>query len=193
MSTSYTREELLKRKLRYQCQYRGTCELDVILRKFIAEGRDAYITDWLLFEQFLAEPEPVLTDWLINGDEVREEYRVFVQIIKNDNLDEKIEIVPYNPNWPKAAEEEISIIKKLLSYNWIIDIQHIGSTAIPGLAAKPIIDIYMGVISIQKAQQAIKPIEELGYQFWADNPNMKKCFLSKGCHLLVQEERIIFI
>jgi GrpB-like predicted nucleotidyltransferase (UPF0157 family) len=94
---------------------------------------------------------------------------------------DKIEIVPYNPHWPKAAEEEISLIKKVLPYNWIVDIQHIGSTAIPGLAAKPIIDIYVGVTSIQEAQQqAIKLIEELGYQFWTDNPNKEKMFFVKG-------------
>ena len=93
---------------------------------------------------------------------------------------DKIEIVPYNPNWPRCAEEEIYSLKKMLPYNWIVDIQHIGSTAIPGLAAKPIIDIYVGVTSIQEAQQAIKPIEEIGYQFWTDNPNKEKMFFVKG-------------
>ncbi len=83
ISASYTSEELLKRRLMYQCRYRGTCELDVILRNFVAEGRDAHITDWVLFEQFLAEPEPVLTDWLINGDVVPAEYQVFVKLIKD--------------------------------------------------------------------------------------------------------------
>ena len=67
ISESYTSEELLKRKLMYQCRYRGTCELDVILRNFVAEGRDVHITDWPLFEQFLNQPEPILTDWLVNG------------------------------------------------------------------------------------------------------------------------------
>lgn len=83
ISTSYTSEELLKRKLMYQCRYRGTRELDVILRKFVAEGRDVHITDWPLFEQFLAEPEPVLTDWLINGEVAPQEYQVFVKLIRN--------------------------------------------------------------------------------------------------------------
>jgi len=79
----YDKEELLKRKLRYQCNYRGTCELDVILRKFMAEGRDARIEDWHLFEQFLAEPEPVLTDWLINGECPPYAYKPFVDLILN--------------------------------------------------------------------------------------------------------------
>jgi succinate dehydrogenase flavin-adding protein (antitoxin of CptAB toxin-antitoxin module) len=76
-------QDVLKRKLRYQCQYRGTRELDVILRKFIADGTDAHISDWVLFEQFLSEPEPVLADWLINdGGVVPCEYQVFVDLIK---------------------------------------------------------------------------------------------------------------
>ncbi|MES2252727.1 MAG: succinate dehydrogenase assembly factor 2 [Pseudomonadota bacterium] len=79
----YDKEELLKRKLRYQCRYRGTCELDVILRKFMAEGRDARIEDWQLFEQFLAEPEPVLTAWLINGECAPDSYLFFVNLIMN--------------------------------------------------------------------------------------------------------------
>jgi succinate dehydrogenase flavin-adding protein (antitoxin of CptAB toxin-antitoxin module) len=84
ISESYTNEELLKRKLLYQCRYRGTCELDVILRNFVAEGRDVHVTDWLLFERFLAEPEPVLTDWLMNGVIVPQEYQAFVELIKNE-------------------------------------------------------------------------------------------------------------
>ena len=76
-----TDRELLQRKVRYQCQYRGTRELDVILRKFMAEGRDAHILDWVLFEQFLNEPEPVLAGWLINGEDVPEMYQEIVQMI----------------------------------------------------------------------------------------------------------------
>lgn len=79
---AYTDEELLKRKLRYQCRYRGTCELDVILRNFIAQGRDASIVDWPLFDQFLSEPEPVLSDWLINGNAPPSKYQIFVDLIK---------------------------------------------------------------------------------------------------------------
>jgi hypothetical protein len=47
----------------------------------VAEVRDAYVTDWSLFEQILAEPEPVLRDWLINGNIVPAEYQVFVALI----------------------------------------------------------------------------------------------------------------
>ena len=95
--------------------------------------------------------------------------------------EDTIDIVGYNPNWVNLAHQEIETLKKIFSdKDWVIDIQHIGSTAIPGLAAKPIIDVYMGVRSIEEAQNAIDPIEKLGYQFWLSNPNKEKMFFVKG-------------
>jgi GrpB-like predicted nucleotidyltransferase (UPF0157 family) len=95
--------------------------------------------------------------------------------------EDAIHIVDYNPQWVKLAEEEISVLKKLFSnHDWIIDIQHVGSTAVPGLAAKPIIDIYIGARSIEEAAKAIAPLEKIGYVFWYDNPNKEKMFFVKG-------------
>ncbi len=94
--------------------------------------------------------------------------------------EDNIYVIPYNPSWPRIAEQEIALIKKKLSYPWIVDIQHIGSTAVPGLSAKPIIDIYIGVTSRQEVQEAIEPIENLGYIFWPNNPNKEKMFFVKG-------------
>lgn len=95
--------------------------------------------------------------------------------------EDAIYIVDYNPLWVKLAEEEISILKKLLAdHDWVTDIQHIGSTAIPGLAAKPIIDIYLGARSIEEAEKAIGLLEKIGYVFWYDNPNKEKMFFVKG-------------
>lgn len=79
--TACSKAETLKRKLRYQCQYRGTCELDLLLRRFVAEDRDEHILNWSLFEQFLSEPEPLLADWLINQMEVPDAYQDFVDLI----------------------------------------------------------------------------------------------------------------
>jgi len=97
------------------------------------------------------------------------------------NNDDAITVVEYNPEWVRLAEDEITIFKNLfLGKYWIIDIQHVGSTAIPGLAAKPIIDIYIGVSSMEKAQEIIEPIKNIGYQFWDKNPNKEKMFFVKG-------------
>jgi GrpB-like predicted nucleotidyltransferase (UPF0157 family) len=96
------------------------------------------------------------------------------------SLNDPIEIVPYDPIWTESAEKEINRLKSIFPFSWIIDIEHIGSTAVPGLSAKPIIDIYIGVTSIHEAQKAIEPIKKLGYQFWEDNPNTEKMFFVKG-------------
>jgi GrpB-like predicted nucleotidyltransferase (UPF0157 family) len=97
------------------------------------------------------------------------------------NPDDHIIIVAYDPNWKRKAEKEIEAIKNLfVDADWLIEIQHIGSTAIPGLAAKPVIDFLIGVRSLDEAQQAIKPIEDLGYVYWYDNPNKEKMFFVKG-------------
>ena len=77
-----------------------------------------------------------------------------------NHSEDKIQIVPYDHQWVNMAKEEISTLKSILNYDWVIDIQHIGSTAIPGLPAKPIIDIYVGVRSIEEATAAIKSIEK---------------------------------
>jgi GrpB-like predicted nucleotidyltransferase (UPF0157 family) len=92
-----------------------------------------------------------------------------------------IEIVEYDSTWQQMAVDEISTLRKIFSGDINIrDIQHVGSTAIPGIAAKPIIDIYIGVDMIEKAQSMIKPLEDLSYIYWADNPNPKKMFFVKG-------------
>jgi GrpB-like predicted nucleotidyltransferase (UPF0157 family) len=56
----------------------------------------------------------------------------------------KIEITPYNPDWKKIFDEEKIILSELLKdYNPVIE--HIGSTAVEGLGAKPVVDIQIGV------------------------------------------------
>jgi len=59
--------------------------------------------------------------------------------------------------------------------------EHFGSTAIPGLAAKPVIDILVAVRSIAEARErAVVPLTALGYAFWADNPKRDRLFFVKG-------------
>jgi GrpB-like predicted nucleotidyltransferase (UPF0157 family) len=63
----------------------------------------------------------------------------------------------------------------------VIAIEHFGSTAIPGLAAKPIIDILIAVTSLAEAREhAIPPLEAMGYSYWRENPKTDRLFLVKG-------------
>lgn len=74
-------------------------------------------------------------------------------------------IVDYDPEWPKLYEIERKLIHGLLG-DIIFAIEHVGSTAVPGLAAKPIVDIMIGVQDVEKGRNAcIKPLMELGYSY----------------------------
>jgi GrpB-like predicted nucleotidyltransferase (UPF0157 family) len=55
-----------------------------------------------------------------------------------------------------------------------IRIDHIGSTAVPGLAAKPIIDIQISVAAFDPIEPFLHPLEALGYRYRADNPELTK-------------------
>jgi GrpB-like predicted nucleotidyltransferase (UPF0157 family) len=58
---------------------------------------------------------------------------------------DEIEIVNYNPDWANMFERESASIRTVLREDMVAEIQHIGSTAMPGLAAKPVIDIMVGL------------------------------------------------
>jgi len=74
-----------------------------------------------------------------------------------------IEVVPYDSNWLMQFEEEAARIKKALGSN-CVEIHHIGSTSVPGLAAKPIIDMIPVVLDISKVDSANVAMQTLGYE-----------------------------
>jgi GrpB-like predicted nucleotidyltransferase (UPF0157 family) len=93
---------------------------------------------------------------------------------------DEIEIVEPDPRWPEMFRVEAARLRRALDPALVIDIEHFGSTAIAGLAAKPIIDILITVRSIAAAQSAIAPLLALGYVFWEDNPRKDRMFFVKG-------------
>lgn len=70
----------------------------------------------------------------------------------------KIVVTPYNVEWPKQFEGEASKIQEALGVNCIA-VHHVGSTSVPGLTAKPILDM---VVVVKNQTQAIQPLEALG-------------------------------
>lgn len=98
-------------------------------------------------------------------------------VLKKDHVD----LVPYNPEWPLLAKKEIDKIKSVFPTDTILDIQHIGSTAIPGLSAKPILDIQIAISLFEGAKFIAVPLlQKLGYEYWACNPDPKRMFFVKG-------------
>src|SRR5437762_9056893 len=82
-----------------------------------------------------------------------------------------VEIVSYDPSWPLRFEEEKQALGRALA-TWIVgSIEHIGSTAIPGLAAKPVIDIMAGVQTLEASRPAIDAAARLGYCYFPYRPD----------------------
>ena len=79
---------------------------------------------------------------------------------------EEIYLTPYNPEWIKKFEEEKGLIEKTIR-PWITGgVHHVGSTAIPGLSAKPIIDIMVGVKSLEETKVCIELLSKIGYCYF---------------------------
>jgi GrpB-like predicted nucleotidyltransferase (UPF0157 family) len=77
-------------------------------------------------------------------------------------INEPVVLLPYDAGWPGAfAEERVRLLAGLPDR--LIDVQHIGSTAVPGLVAKPIIDLLVGVASMDDARTLVEPVLQLGY------------------------------
>lgn len=73
-----------------------------------------------------------------------------------------LQLVPYDPGWPKVFEEEAARIALALG-DLARRIEHVGSTSVPGLAAKPIVDIQISVTAVQPMDSYRPILEELGY------------------------------
>jgi GrpB-like predicted nucleotidyltransferase (UPF0157 family) len=90
-----------------------------------------------------------------------------------------IEIVPYDPAWPASYEAEAALVLACLDYA-PLRIEHMGSTAVLGLAAKPVIAIIVLVGDLEHARSSVPRLEAAGYSYWRDNPDKTKLFLVKG-------------
>jgi GrpB-like predicted nucleotidyltransferase (UPF0157 family) len=79
-----------------------------------------------------------------------------------------IAIVSYDPRWPALFEQEREHLRSCLPHELLGRIEHFGSTAVPGLPAKPIIDMIVEVTDLEAAKSRIVPIlKSRGYHyFW---------------------------
>ncbi len=75
---------------------------------------------------------------------------------------DEIVILPYSDEWIPIFEREKKRLSKALG-SQIASIEHIGSTAVPGLSAKPVIDMVVGVRSMKEADALLPVFEDLGY------------------------------
>jgi GrpB-like predicted nucleotidyltransferase (UPF0157 family) len=79
------------------------------------------------------------------------------------NTEAEIHVVEYDPSWPVRFEQERAILARVID-RWVVgSIEHIGSTAVPGLNAKPVIDIMAPVESLIASRAALPVLEKTGY------------------------------
>ncbi len=88
-----------------------------------------------------------------------------------------VQLHPYAKQWAAEFERERNRLLTKLG-NLVVDIQHIGSTSVPGLSAKPILDISAGVRRFKDASKLTSSLRELGYSF--DRSFQHQLFFAKG-------------
>lgn len=80
-------------------------------------------------------------------------------------MDAPVEIEAYNPAWPATFLAERDLLAKVLE-PWLAGrIEHVGSTAVPGLAAKPVIDIMAPVTDLESSRPALAALQAVGYGY----------------------------
>lgn len=89
-----------------------------------------------------------------------------------------VKLFKYNAKWKKSFEREANKISKAFGKT-ALDIQHVGSTAIHGILAKPIIDLAVIVSSLKTARKYIKPLKQIGYTLKKEN-RKDRLFFTKG-------------
>jgi GrpB-like predicted nucleotidyltransferase (UPF0157 family) len=84
-----------------------------------------------------------------------------------------IRVVPYDPDWVVRFEQERVLLARMLA-PWLSGgVHHIGSTSVPGLAAKPILDMMAGVTDLAAARPAIAALEGRG---WVHAPHRPEAY-----------------
>ncbi|MFD2417679.1 GrpB family protein [Amycolatopsis pigmentata] len=86
----------------------------------------------------------------------------------------KVTIVDYDPEWPRRFERRAADLRRILGSRARL-IEHIGSTSVPGLAAKPIIDIVVGIDDPEDEQAYLSDLEAAGYDLRVREPE-HRCF-----------------
>lgn len=79
-------------------------------------------------------------------------------------MPESVHIADYDADWPQRFAEERAILRRVFQGADAV-IEHVGSTAVPGLGAKPIIDVMMGLSALSEAESRISALEAEGYEY----------------------------
>ncbi len=96
----------------------------------------------------------------------------------DERFDPAIRIVEHDPDWAAQAQDELRRLTEALG-PVAVRLEHVGSTAVPGLAAKPILDLQLSVAAIEPRGRYVPPLERLGYLFVPDPESPDLHFFAK--------------
>lgn len=116
----------------------------------------------------------------------------------DDRFDPAVRIVASDPAWPALAEQELRQIVTAVG-DAAVRADHVGSTAVPGLAAKPIIDLQLSVDALEPSERYVTPLaglgylyvpapESPGYRFFAKPPERPRAYHLHVCATGSEEE-----
>lgn len=94
-------------------------------------------------------------------------------------MSQHITVTAYDPLWAEKYEQESALVRDILADNCVA-IYHIGSTSVPGLAAKPVIDIMAAVRSLEKVDRVAAAFSEIGYEYLGEFGIEGRRYLRKG-------------
>jgi GrpB-like predicted nucleotidyltransferase (UPF0157 family) len=103
-----------------------------------------------------------------------------------------LELAEYDPDWPRRYEAEAARIREALGPG-VAEIEHMGSTAVFGLAAKPVIDVSVGLERLELSPEQTAAMERLGYEYLGENDLPGRLFFRRdeagrrACHVHVVE------
>ncbi len=92
-----------------------------------------------------------------------------------------ITIVDYNPGWPMRFEREKTVLTAILGHRTLA-IEHIGSTAIPNMSAKAVVDIMVAVPTLTEGLTCVPDLERIGYDYRPELRHLlpNRLFFEKG-------------
>jgi GrpB-like predicted nucleotidyltransferase (UPF0157 family) len=91
-------------------------------------------------------------------------------------------LVDYDPAWPGRYERERDTILLALGGN-VREIHHIGSTSVPGLLSKPVIDVLIGLERLKPTAEEVRAMAAAGFRYLGDYGIPDRCFFAKDdCH-----------
>jgi uridine kinase len=146
------------------------CPYDVRLRRGVERDgermRSVWVDQWMPAEDryVLAERPDATADLVVDGSgQVEVERHPSLE----DRFDPAVRIVDHDAGWARQAQQELLRLAETLG-SAAVRLEHVGSTAVPGLAGKPILDLQLSVADIARWDLYVEPLQGLGYTFIAD-------------------------